>query len=767
MKLMIDNQDGAGALDYTSSLSASASLCLKRSLNAPSICTFGLLLDAAGLPIPVRYAMIIVSDDQDLVLFTGYVVSPSKSVPMGVASRGTQSQVIITAISDEVLLDSTLSVARYGALNQSAAQTLSLVGKLSSSGTATISASSTSATLGRFEANAGASWSTTVQALASSARSAYRVVGGVAQMTAAGAVTHNLSELDGTLQLSGLQASAVKLLANDVILCGAIEAAAYVTETFQGDGVTSKFTLSDAPYEAPAQAKLTLTDLFQQATLNPSLWQWVDSSSRLSITSNGLTCTGGSGRDSETYVSALQQVELGGTVVAEAGGVQFQAASAGVILGLYFGAIAARNCMAGFSAAVTGGVTQLSALVNGSLAGLTFQPLANHLYTLRTRLFCPEMERIGQSYYYLGAAGVGSQGGAFVAGGGRLVLEVQDVTNGVPGAPVTLYDGSLSSFPAACTLGALDSGNLNCSLKTIRCKQTAPLWASLMPSGGSPSTLHIGPNTAGGSCSVNSSGVVTFYPDSIPPVGSQITIFYRSKNRAVSRRATGQAMQSPAPATQMWMGTVREPAAWSSVDCDNAALALLQSSSVASAAWEGTYTAFNVDESWDVWPGDVLSIDAPSSEMTAEVVVREATIDLGTSVPQLSRYTIRFANDWAEELALKLSSAVPEDAWLPQQALTAMPLQNLNALLITAITSSQIEVTTNVTAPAGGGFEVKRQDWTFGPGADSDLVLRSPVSTFVIPRVAPVEQYFIRMYDGANPPNYSRFSAAIFVNVPL
>jgi hypothetical protein len=72
-----------------------------------------------------------------------------------------------------------------------------------------------------------------------------------------------------------------------------------------------------------------------------------------------------------------------------------------------------------------------------------------------------------------------------------------------------------------------------------------------------------------------------------------------------------------------------------------------------------------------------------------------------------------------------------------------------------------------MTVPSGGGFEVRRRDWSFGPGTDSDLVLRSPVSNFIIPREAAMEQYYVRMYDGSMPPNYSRFSSAIFVNVPL
>ena len=69
--------------------------------------------------------------------------------------------------------------------------------------------------------------------------------------------------------------------------------------------------------------------------------------------------------------------------------------------------------------------------------------------------------------------------------------------------------------------------------------------------------------------------------------------------------------------------------------------------------------------------------------------------------------------------------------------------------------------------PSGGGFEVRRRDWDFGPGVDQDLVLRSPVRSFSIPREAQVERYYVRMYDGSNPPVYSRFSSAVFTNLPV
>jgi hypothetical protein len=143
-------------------------------------------------------------------------------------------------------------------------------------------------------------------------------------------------------------------------------------------------------------------------------------------------------------------------------------------------------------------------------------------------------------------------------------------------------------------------------------------------------------------------------------------------------------------------------------------------------------------------------------------------IEAATSFPDLTKYTIAFANDWAEALSIKLSTAIPEDAWLPQRSQTAITvLSNLTALTITSVSGSTIQIAAGVAPPTGGGFEVRRKDWYFAPGNDAGLVLRSPVSNFIIPREAAIEQYFIRQYDASTPPNYSRFSSAVFLNVPL
>jgi hypothetical protein len=117
-----------------------------------------------------------------------------------------------------------------------------------------------------------------------------------------------------------------------------------------------------------------------------------------------------------------------------------------------------------------------------------------------------------------------------------------------------------------------------------------------------------------------------------------------------------------------------------------------------------------------------------------------------------------------------LSEEIATDALLPQTALNsaAQVLANLQQLTVTSLTETALQVDAGTAPPAGGGFEVRRKDWAFGPDVDSvDLVLRSPVRSFSIPRAAQVEQFYVRMYDASTPPLYSRFSSAVFVNWPV
>ena len=182
------------------------------------------------------------------------------------------------------------------------------------------------------------------------------------------------------------------------------------------------------------------------------------------------------------------------------------------------------------------------------------------------------------------------------------------------------------------------------------------------------------------------------------------------------------------------------------------------------AAQSGAYTAVNPQQG--IWPGDVLALTAGGQSLN--VIVRTVTLTDGHAEPELTTCRIAFANDWAESLGITLSESVAANAELPETAASVPPAApvSLSGLTVVNVTATEIQVDAGVDPPAGGGFEVRRADANFGPRPGADLVLRSPVRAFTIPRASFHEAFYIRQYDAATPPLYSRRSAAILTNNP-
>ena len=772
MKLTIDNLDGNGAVDYSQAIVATEKFIIERRLNEPSLCSFAVAISEMNLAVPVRHGRVIVSDDRGAVLFTGYLATEPPLSVIGASDAGAALQARVSAVSDELLLDQQRLPLSQAGVSVSANQLLQgLNARLGVNGIS-FALGESNGSVGEFTPDPAQNWSKNAGALASMARSAYRVVNGAVTMMPVGSVVHTLSEVDGTLQTANLEAALVKVLANDITVCGPSEPAAYVTEFFQGDGTTTLFDLTEEPYFPPASKTKPLTDLFQEPTINTQIWQLNDSGSHLSLTASGLTFTGGDGIDGETTLSTVNQLEIGGSLVLEAGGVRFGSSTQGVINGLYYGVISAENCLAGFQITQPGGSTVISPLVNGVVSGSSFSPIAGHLYMLRLRISCNEMQRVLQYYNSIDDTGTHTYGGVYLTSGGNVVLEVQDTTGGVASSPVILYSGSVANAPAAMTLALINSATLQCSIASFEVSQQGPVWVVSTPPGGGAVVCRMGTTAQGADCRIERTGKLQFYSTSIPAAGELVAVAYRTSHRAVARRASAQSitqesMNGQLPGTAAWIGTVTSPAARNSMDCENAASALLDLATSRAAAWKGRYTAWNMQEQADAWPGDVLAVSATSTGVNAKLVVRAVEIELSCTAPGLAKYVVSFANDWVDALAIKTTSTVPADVWLPPQPETIAPLANLASLSVTGVSGSAIQVSANATPPPNGGFEVRRRDWAFGPGTNSDLVLRSPVANFTIPREAAVEQYFVRMFDGSTPPNYSRFSSAVFVNVAM
>jgi hypothetical protein len=774
VKVTIDNLDGAGAIDYSAALCTDGPVKIARSLNAPSVCSGLLDVGDAALALPVRRGRVVITAAVGTVLFTGYIAMEPEAVYAGKGVKGPVYRYAFSAVSDEWLLDKQAVPPSGAGLAQSGGELLRTLTNRVDAGLFTTTGVMNGLSVGVFEPVQTATWSANAGGVADATYAAYRVLDGAVSLQPAGTVTHTLSDGDGTLQVAALKTASVKELANDVTVSGEIEPAAYVNETFVGDGTTTIFQLSEDPFrpKKTANSAQFLMDSFNESTLNTQIWQVGDPGSHLGLSSAGLTMTGGNGFDGQTTLTAIDAVELGGSLVIEAGNLQLGGPSTGVVCGLYSGATQSANCFVGYNVRRSGGATVVVPFVNGAEVGTVFTLLEGHTYTLRIRLHCVEAQRVLQTYYAMVDGVVQAFGGGLIEAPMSVVFELQDLGASSNTPATVLYDGAVGSSLSSCSFVAVNSVQLFGSMGYCRVTQTGSAWVvSTLPSGVKMTRL-IGVAGEGVDCTLSATGKVTFFAGRVPIAGELVTVRYRGQQRAVARLEDAASVAAEAasgvPGTAQWLGKVLKPVARSSMDCESAALAVLSFSASRAAAASGTYTAVNPA---DVWPGDVLAVTSGGETMS--VVVRRVEIVDGMARPDVLSYQMAFANDWAEGLGLTLSEAIAADALLPQTALnsTTPPgsnvLTNLQQLQVLSATGTALQVDVGTAPPAGGGFEVRRRDGDFGPGVDQDLVLRSPVGSFSIPREGQVEHYYVRMYDGSTPPVYSRFSSAVFTDLPV
>ena len=800
MRITIDNEDGRGAVDYTAAVAADGPITVERQLNQPSRCTAEVVVGAGGLGMPARRGRVVVSSEAGAVLFTGYLATEPVAIYAGGGTTGPVYRARISAISDEWLLD------KQGSGGSSAVDGLSLsldgatlltqltTQAQASGGTAVTVASGSSnpRAIGAFAVQPAATWSTNASAAAGASYATYRALNGTVSFQSAGSVTHAFSDANGTLNVAELSTGNLRELANDVTVSGAEEPGAYVQEIFEGDGTTTVFELTEAVFRGTNRT--LLKDSFNEATFDTSQWSVGTTGGHLTLSSAGLTMNGGNGYDGETLLTALDAIEMGGFVLAELGGVQFGASSDGMLAGFYSGQPILENCFAGFrvrqSVSQTGGMTVTVPIVNGVEAGTVYTPVAGHNYTLRLRLFCAEMLRIPQVYYCMVDGVVQEFGGdgAFAAGM-QIVFEIVDegVSSNTPAT--VLYDTAstgapVTDTPGTCVFTAVNANDMHGSVASVEVTRPGSLWVESTLPNGVQETRLVGSAGQGVDCeatygtAAGSPGKVTFFAGRVPVAGERVAVSYRTQERAVARLADAASVAAEAaagagvavPGLSRWLGKVTQPVARSSADCENAALAVLAMATARSAALAGSYAMSNPVQ--DVWPGDVLAVT--SAGVTTNLLVRTVVATDMHAVPELMRYKVAFANDWATEwtdgMGLKLSTTIASDAHLPPAAAAgpAEVLANLPQLTVLSLTDTAMQVSAGCTAPAGGGFEVRRRDWNFGVGVDTpDLLLRSPVESFSIPRAAQVERFYVRMYDASTPRLYSRWSSALFVNAPV
>ena len=769
MKILIQGQD------YTSALDSVRPITIERKLNEPSICQLWLALPTDGsLMTPVRNQSISVTGDDGTLYFTGYIAASPLPEYTGLGMEGPRYRIAIQALSDEVLLDQLLMPTSTGSTGETAGALMT--GLVTRAGSTALSTHtlSLSAPVSNFVPALGAPFSKSAGQVASIARAAYRAVNGELILSSVQTTVHALNESDGSLNLANLAftASLKRAPANDVTVCGEHEPVAYVTEYFLGDGITTQFYLGAEPYFPAPSKTAVIRELFNEPKIDERVWGNTGGRGYLSLGAGGLAMNGGNGFYGQTVLSWLDPVEMGGTLLLEAVGVTLSPGSSGILAGFFTGGEDAAGCTAGFQATAqqgTGAVT-LQPFIQGTAAGTTFAVNPANQYTLRVRVHCQECERVLAVYRSFGDGGPITAGGEWNLSPGKLQFEIQEFVNGVGAMPVTLYDGAIANVPGSCTVVAASSLNLIGSMRAVNLSNLGSGWVVSRPSSGGMYTRRVGSTVEAAECYLDRSGKLVFYLGFAPVAGEQIAVTYRSVGRAVGRAVNAASQQALAqtgtPAVATWIGSVTDPPARCSADCRNAATVMEQASAGVSALWSGTYKGVRNSFASDVWPGDALLLNAPSTDLSAHVVVRAVKVSYRASYPDLVEYAIAFANDWADDLAIKTSATVPVDTWLPAPIAPTL-LPNLTGLTVTTLNGSTVGISTGMTPPLGGGFEVRRRDFAFMPGEDPGLVARTALPNMTFARESANDRFYIRMFDGETPPNYSEFSTALFINLPM
>ena len=761
--------------DYTAALDAARPLAIERKLNEPSICQLWLSLPVNGsLATPARNQSLGVTGDDGTVYFTGYIAVSPLPEYAGLALEGPRYRIALQAVSDELLLDQLPMPPSAGATGETAGSLLAALVTRTRSTVLATRGLSFNVPVSNFVPDPGASWSKSAGQVASQARAAYRALNGTLTLSSVPSTVHPLNETDGSLNLASLSfnASVKRAMANDVTVCGEHEPVAYVTEYLLGDGVTTQFYLGADPFIGASSKPAIIRELFNESDIDQSVWVNTGLEGYLSLGAGGLGMDGGNGIDGEITLSWIDPVEMGGTLLLEAVGVTLSPGSTGVLAGFFLGLNTQPACTAGFQVTAqqgTGAVT-LQPIIQGTVAGASYAVNPANQYTLRARVHCADCERTQALYRSYGDSGAITRGGKSILSPGKIQMEVQEFVNGVAGMPVTLYDGAVASLPAACLVLAASSINLIGTMRALNLTNLGSGWVVSTPPSGGPYTRRVGTTAEAAECHLERTGKVVFYIGYAPVAGEQIAVSYRTVGRAVGRAvntASQQALaQAGSPAVSAWIGSVTSPAARSSADCRNAAVVIEQAAAGVSALWSGSYRGNRMSFASDVWPGDALLLNAPSTNLNAQVVVRAVKVSYRASYPDLVQYAIEFANDWADDLAIKTGTTVPADAWLPAVVEPAFPA-NLTGLAVTTLNGTTVEISTNVTPSAGGGFEIRRRDFAFMPGEDPGLVVRATLPNMTFSRETANDRFYIRMYDGSTPPNYSEFSTALFINLPL
>jgi hypothetical protein len=614
-------------------------------------------------------------------------------------------------------------------------------------------------------------WTEHAQELTTMARATYRAHDGKLDFQPVGQQSFTISDRDPNFVSEGLTLVQPDELRNDVTILGELEPVVYVRDYFLGDGATLAFYLSTTPFSKTAVT--VFAENYTDAQLNPTLWQVTDPNGKVSVSGGQLQIGGG-----PATVSYVEKLELAGGLMMQHGVVVFNAASSGTIGGIYNDPVGDGNCISGFTISPSGGNCVIQALVNGAAAGAPLTTTPGHQYALATQLFCNEAHRVHQTYLSSTHLAGNGRGGDSVAAAMRVVLTVHDIDPNNPGtlaAPATvLFDDVLATPPGFATYALINGADLHASLSFTRLQHIVDAEVRSMIPGQSFRTRLAGALSDGGECYISSQGELRFYTPYPPQQNEQVVVAYRSSARAVARVQDQNSIAAHHKGSdsgrRSYVRRLKLPLAPTSIDCENAALAILDDT--VQSAWTGEYRVMSdFLPASGVLPANAVQVSAASRGAAFTAIVREVDVQVVSLADDRCAYAVRFANDAAELLAFQFESmtlpAPVSTIFTTTMGSSSMYIASLTAAQVTNVIATYITVDAGIAPPAGGGIEVRRSDAGWGPGANDNLAGRFTTQTFTLPRLSRVQSYYLRQYDASAPAKYSRASALLHVDYPL
>ncbi len=484
MRLSIDNQDGLGARDYTRFLDARTSPRITRLLNRPAKLQFG-LVDGDGFVVPGAGARVTVERGDGGSVFAGYIVATPVSQYVGRGEKGAVYRYEVEALSDEMVLDQKTPPPRPAFVARSAGDAVRQLSEEALAGWLDTSGAEAGDSIPYYAVNPAKSWSAVAAEIALAARCAYRCDGDRLLFAPIGETRYELSEESASFSPGDLTLRRVNRVTNDLTVLGPLEPGAYVTDYFVGDGLTTRFYLSQIPFTRlnVTSGASTRTILYEEyGSLDPTHWKVTDPAQVISVAGGKLQVAGGTGVDGQTRLDFIEKIELGGATVLQHGDVAFSAASDGVLGGLYAGTVSVSGCLAGFRITPSGANSAIQALIAGSTTGPVITTTPGHHYFFTTQLYPAEMYRMQQVFHSSLHESGDARGGNAVNCGVRVVLEVHEIDPANPAtqvAPaVVLYDDVIANAPGFCTYALVNSAACTAPLRSPICSWLPTRWCA-------------------------------------------------------------------------------------------------------------------------------------------------------------------------------------------------------------------------------------------------------------------------------------------------